>query len=65
MPASNTEVENPGQSAGSKGGGRDTQLSRTGTGQGGTQAWWLGSSGTNPVISEVLRQDGQTVGVRC
>lgn len=36
----------------------------TGTGQRGTQAWCLRSSRTNLVISEVLRQDGQTVGVR-
>lgn len=33
MPASNIEVENPGLSAGSEGGGRDTELSRTGTGR--------------------------------
>lgn len=58
-------MENPGLSVQSEGGGCGTPLSRTGTGQGVTQAWRLGSSWTNLVISEVLRQDGQTVGVRC
>lgn len=53
-------MESPGLSAGSKGGDCDTELSRPGPGQRGTQSCQPGSSGTNQVIREVFRQNGQT-----
>lgn len=52
-------MESSGLSAGSKGGDCDIELSRPGPGEGGTQTYQPGSSGTNQVIREVLRQNEQ------